>query len=148
MALLSKAAIGIVKQVCGLGQVACAAGGGLVHSVDPAVNHVMGIAHELDLIIPLFQNICLGVLVVIAGHLVDGEGQGDGLALAGVQQLGLVKGAEPHMGFFDAALGVGSGVVELDSLLAGDSAGVGDGDIHGDLTVSAFNSPICWSKVV
>src|SRR5699024_3738105 len=78
------------------------------------------------------QHIAAVGLVVVGGHVLGGKGDGDGLAVAGLEQLGLVEAGQHHMGLFNAAHGVGSGVVDLDHVLAGHAAGVGYLHGHGD----------------
>ena len=74
-------------------------------------------------------------VLVIGGHILDGEGDGDGLGLARLEELGLLVADEVGAGLLDAAIGIGRVEVDLDDVLAGDGAGVGDGYIEADLAV-------------
>ena len=106
--------------------------GGGGHGVLPLVNDLVGVAHQLNLIGAGLQHIAAVGLVVVGGHVLGGKGDGDRLAVAGLEQLGLVEASQHHMGLFNAAHGVGGGVVDLDHVLAGDAAGVGHLHGHGD----------------
>ena len=127
----------VVKAVDGGGHVGGAgiifvidSGGG--HSVLPLVNDLVGIAHQLNLIGAGLQHIAAVGLVVVGGHVLGSKGDGDRLAVAGLEQLGLVEAGQHHVGLFNPAHGVGGGVVDLDHVLAGDAAGVGHLHGHGD----------------
>ena len=104
----------------------------LVHRVIAAVNDVVRVRHQLDLIVAGFQHIAAVFKVVVGGHVLDGKTDGHRLARARLQQAGLAKAGQHHMAFFDAALGVGGGVVDLHDVLAGRVAGVGHLDLHRD----------------
>ena len=100
----------------------------------------MGIvAHSKDIVtgVQLIagEAVVVGIVGVIAGHIGDRDGQRDLLALAGLQLLRLGERAQLHAGLFNLACNIGCGVVELDNILAGAVAGVGDGDLHGHIAV-------------
>ena len=103
-----------------------------VHGVGALVNDLVGIAHQLNLICACLQYIAAVVLVVVGGHVLCGEGNLHRLALAGLEQLGLSKTGQNHMGLFNAADGVGGGVIHLHHVLTGHVAGVCHLDGHGD----------------
>ena len=102
--------------------------------------HIVGIvAHGKDVIacVQLIagKTIVVGVIGVIAGHIGDGNGQGNLLALAGLQLLRLGERAQLHAGLFNLACNIGCGVVELHNILARAVAGVGNGDLHRHIAV-------------
>ena len=104
-------------------------GGG--HFVLPLVDHIVGVAHQLDLVCTGFQNVSLCAGLVVRSHILRGKGDGHLLGSAGLQQACLCKACQHHMGFFNAADGIGCGVVNLHHVLARHSAGVLD--LHGHL---------------
>ena len=104
-------------------------GGG--HFVLPLVDHLVGVAHQLDLVSTGFQNVSLCAGLIVGSHVLRGKGDGHLLGSAGLQQACLCKACQHHMGFFNAADGVGCGVVDLHHVLACHSAGVLD--LHGHL---------------
>ena len=106
--------------------------GGGGHGVLPLVDDLVGVAHQLNLIGAGLQHIAAVGLVVVGGHVLGGKGDGDGLAVTGLEQLGLVEAGQHHVGLFNAAHGVGGGVVDLDHVLTGHAAGVGHLHGHGD----------------
>ena len=106
------------------------------HGVGPAVDDVVGVVHQLDLILAGLQHIAARAEGIKGGHILLGEGDSDGLGGAGLQEAGLGKARQDHVGFFDAALGIGGGVVDLHYVLAGNAAGVGDLDLQGDGAVA------------
>ena len=92
----------------------------------------MGVGAEADHVVAGILHV--GALRAIpAGHVADGEADLEGLALAGLEKLGLVEVAEHDGALLEAALGVGSGVVDLHDVLAGHGAGVGDGHLGDDV---------------
>ena len=111
--------------------VIAAVGDGGGDFVLPLVDDVVGIAHQLDAVSTGFQNVSLGARFVVGCHILGGEGDGHLLGVAGLQQTRLGKACQHHMGFLDAADGVGGGVVDLHYVLACHSAGVLD--LHGHL---------------
>ena len=106
--------------------------GGGGDGVLPLVDDVVGVVHQLNLIGAGLQHIAAVGPVVVGGHVLGGEGDGDGLAVAGLEQLGLAEAGQHHVGLLNAAHGVGGGVVDLDHVLAGHAAGVGHLHGHGD----------------
>ena len=74
--------------------------------------------------------VVVGIIGIVACHFFHGDGQGDLLALAGLQLLGLGKGAQLHAGFLDLAGDVGGGIVQLDNILARAVSGVGNGHFY------------------
>ena len=104
-------------------------GGG--HFVLPLVDHLVGVIHQLDLISTGIQNISLCAGLIVGSHILRGKGDSHLLGSAGLQQAGLCKACQHHMGFFNAADGIGCGVVDLHHVLACHSAGVLD--LHGHL---------------
>ena len=104
-------------------------GGG--HFVLPLVDDLVGVIHQLDLVSAGFQNISLCAGLIIGCHILRGKGNGHLLGGTGLQQACLCKACQHHMGFFNAADGIGDGVVDLHHILACHSAGVLD--LHGHL---------------
>ena len=72
------------------------------------------------------------VQVVVGRHVLDGKVDREGLARTGLEEPGLREAAQDDLSLLDPASGVGSGVVQLDDVLARAIAGVGDLDRHGD----------------
>ena len=104
------------------------------------VVHIVGImAHGEDVVtrIQLIagEAVVVGVVGIVAGHVGDGDRQGDLLALAGGQLLRLGERAQLDAGFFNFPCRVRGGVVELDNVLARAVTGVRDGNIDGHITV-------------
>ena len=102
------------------------------HGVGAAVDDLVGVVHQLDLILAGLQDVAARAEGVEGGHILLGEGDGDGLGGAGLQQAGLGEARQHHVGLLDAALGVGGSVVDLHHVLARRAAGVGDLDLQGD----------------
>ena len=115
----------------GAAGVIAAVGDGSGHFVLPLVDDVVGVVHQLDLVSTGFQNVSLCARFVVGRHILRGEGDGHLLGVTGLQQTRLGKACQHHMGFLDAADGVGCGVVDLHHVLACHSAGVFD--LHGHL---------------
>ena len=105
---------------------------GVFDNVFPAVDHVVGVAHQLDFVCARFQHIAAVSFAVEGSHFLGREGDGQCFAFAGPEQPGLGKAGQHHMGFLDAAGGVGRGVVHLDHVLAIRAAGICDLDLHRD----------------
>ena len=112
--------------------VALAVGHGAVHGVFPAVDDFVGIGHQLDLVAARVQHVAARARRVIRGHVRNGKLHRDRLALARLQQVRLAEAGQHHMALFDAAGGVGGGVVDLHHILAGHIAGVGHLHLHAD----------------
>ena len=115
----------------GAAGVIAAVGDGCGYFVLPLVNDVMGVVHQLDLVGTGFQNVSLCARFVVGGHILRGKGDGHLLGGTGLQQIRLGKACQHHMGFLDAANGVGCGIVDLYHVLACHSTGVLD--LHGHL---------------
>ena len=105
---------------------------GIVHGVG-IVAHSKDIVTGVQLIAG--KAVVVGIVGIVTGHLLHGNGQGNLLALAGLQLLRLGERAQLHAGLFNLACNIGCGVVELHNILAGAVAGVGDGDLHGHIAV-------------
>ena len=120
------------RSVGGAG-VALAVVHGLRDGVLPHVDHVMGVVHQLDLIGAFLEHIAARAPAVEGGHVLLPEGNGQGLAFAGIKQPGLGEARQHHMGFLDAAPGIRGGVVHLSHILAGHGAGIGDLHLHDDV---------------
>ncbi len=95
----------------------------------------MGVGAQADHVLALVQHVG-SLLGAPRGHLTHRELQLKRLGLAGLQQVGLSKGAQDNRGLLGLTLGVRGGVVDLDNVLAGHVAGVGDGHGGGHLVVS------------
>ena len=112
--------------------IALAVDDGFRHGIGPAVDQLVGIVHQLDLVVAGFQHVAAGPEGVEGGHVLRREGDGHGLGGAGLQQAGLPEARQHHVSLLDAAPGVGGGVVDLHHVLAGHSAGIRDLHLHGD----------------
>ena len=115
----------------GAAGVVAAVSDGSGHFVLALVDHLMGVVHQLDLVSTGFQNVSLCAGLIVGSHILRGKGDGHLLGSAGLQQASLCKACQHHMGFFNAADGIGCGVVDLHHILASHSAGVLD--LHGHL---------------
>ena len=104
----------------------------ILHGVIPAVNDIVGISHQLDLVRTRIQHIAAVLQVIVGGHILHGEGHSHRFTGSGVQQTGLAKAGQHHMALLDAAHSVGRRIVDLHHILAGYIAGVGHLDLHGD----------------
>ena len=96
----------------------------------------MGVCIGADDVIASLQHIAAVVLVIVGSQLLHRDGEVDGLALAGSQLVGLGEVQQVCGGLLDAAVGIRRIAVDLDNILAGNRAGVGDGD--GELQVCAI----------
>ena len=110
----------------GAAGIIAAVGDGCRYFVLALVDHIMGVVHQLDLVGAGLQNVSLCAGLIVGGHILRGKGDGHLLRGAGLQQAGLCKACQHHMGFFNAADGVGRGVVYLHHILACHSTGVLD----------------------
>ena len=99
------------------------------------VDHVVRIGLDGDVVIALLQHVRLSVLLVVGGHVVIVELDLHGLGSARLELLGLFERNQVLGCLLDAAIGVRRVVVDLDHVLAGLIAGVGDGHIERDLAV-------------
>ena len=79
-------------------------GGIILGNFGPTV----GIFTEVECVVAAVQNIAAIIFVIIAGQIVLGNGQGQGLAFTGSQQVGLIKSGQNNLGLLDAAGCVGS----------------------------------------
>ena len=104
----------------------------LGHGVGALVDDVVSIAHELDRVVARVEHVAALARVVVGGHVGHGKAHGHVLLGTRLEHLRLAKPGENHVALLDAPLGVGCGVVDLDDVLAGNVAGVLDGDRHGD----------------
>ena len=100
---------------------------GIVHGVG-IVAHGKDIVAGVQLIAG--KAVVVGIVGVVACHLLHGNGQGKLLALAGLQLLGLGKGAQLNAGFLNLADRIRGGVVQLHNILARAVAGVGNGHFY------------------
>ena len=80
------------------------------------------------------KHVCL-LVGAVGGHVAHGELNGDLLARAGVERVGLGKAAQHDSGLLEPACGVRGGVVHLDDVLACHGACVGNRDLDRDLLV-------------
>ena len=96
----------------------------------------VGIGVDGDGVVAGLQHVSAGTVGVIGSHVLHVEGDGQGLGSAGLQHVGLVEGDEVGAGLLNAAVGVGRIVVDLDHILAGHIAGVGDGHVKGNGAVA------------
>ena len=117
-------------------RVALAEDDGLRDGVGAAVDQLMRILHQLDLIVAGLEHIAARAEAVEGGHVLRLEGDGHGLGGAGLKQAGLAEASEHDVRLFDTALRVGGGVIDLHHVLAGNVAGVRDLHLHGDGTVA------------
>ena len=101
-----------------------------------AVQHSVRVGADGHNIFACFQHIAavFGLVAgrVIGGHILQFDGEADGLGLTGLQQLGLGEVDQIDGGLLNAAVGVGRRVVQLHNILTSHIAGVGDGDFQGD----------------
>ena len=100
----------------------------------------MGVLGEVEVVFARIELIAdefvlVGVVVVVGSHVARGDFQGEHFALARIEGIGLGIGRQIDGGLFDAAFGVGGGIVELDDVLSGNFAGVGDLDLDGEGTI-------------
>ena len=110
-------------------------GDGVLHGDLLMVDHVVRIGLDGDVVIALLQHVRLSVLLVVGGHVVIVELDLHGLGSARLELLGLFERNQVLGCLLDAAIGVRRVVVDLDHVLAGLIAGVGDGHIERDLAV-------------
>ena len=122
----------------GLGSIAVgghAVGSGLALSSQDVVQSIMGVRADGEVVVARVHDEGLGVLAVVAGQQAHVHIHGNGLALAGLQGVGLFVVHQLQGGLFDAVLlvvvGVGCAGVQLHDSLAGHIAGVGGGHGHG-----------------
>ena len=99
------------------------------------IDHMMGIRLDGDGVIALFEHVCLGVLVIIRSHVVIIELDLHSLRGARLKLLGLLESDKVLGSLLDAAIGVRRIVVDLNNVLAGGVASVGDGHVERDLAV-------------
>ncbi len=109
-----------------------AVGDGLIHHILPAVDDLMGVGHQLNLVGSGLQHVAPRAVLVIGGHIVHCEGEGEGLTVPRLEQPGLAEGGQHHVGFLNAAHGVGGGEVHLSHVLARRVPGIRDLHLHGD----------------
>ena len=95
----------------------------------------MGIGVDGDHIAALLQDVSLVVVLVVGGHILQGDGEADGLGSAGLQNFGLVECDQVCGGLLNAAVGIGRIEEDFHDGLAGGITGVGDGDIEGQIAV-------------
>ena len=93
---------------------------------------MVGVGLEGEGVLPRLQHVGPLVFVVVGGHVLHVQGEGDSLALPGLEQPGLGEGPQHHAGLLDAAGGVRWGIVQLHHVLARRRAGVGDRHVHRD----------------
>ena len=95
----------------------------------------MGVRADGEVVVARVHDEGLGVLAVVAGQQAHVHIHGNGLALAGLQGVGLFVVHQLQGGLFNAVLlvvvGVGCAGVQLHDSLAGHIAGVGGGHGHG-----------------
>ncbi|SCJ52351.1 Uncharacterised protein [uncultured Flavonifractor sp.] len=99
------------------------------------VHHVVGVAAQGDDVVAGLQGPGLVGGVVVGGHVLHVELDGVVLGGAGLNQVGLLEGHQIHGGLLNGA-GVGRIVVDLQHVLAGHVAGVGD--LHPDSDHAVF----------
>ena len=99
------------------------------------IDHMMGIGLDGDGVIALLQHPSLGTLVVIGSHIVIIELDLHSLRGARLKLLSLLESDEVLGGLLDTAIGVRRVVVDLNNVLAGGVASVGDGHIKRDLAI-------------
>ena len=132
LAVLHVGKVGHGGGLVGGAGIALAVDHGVLHGIGPAVDGLVGVVHEPDLVIAGLQHIAAGAEGIEGGHVLRGKGHGHGLGGAGLQQAGLGKADQRHMGLLDAALGIGGGVIDLHHVLARSVAGIGDLHLQGD----------------
>ena len=110
-------------------------GDGVVHGDLLGADHSVGVGVDGDVVIALFEHVCLGILVIIGSHVIVFEFDGHVLGSARLKLLGLLEANQVGTGLFDATFGVRRVVVDLNNILASGVAGVGDGHINGDLAI-------------
>ena len=102
----------------------------VVDGPDATVEFGMGIGVDGDGVVARLQHPRLGILVIIGGQVVGGEGEVDGLRFTRFEQVGFLLVQQVGGGLLDAAVGIGRVVVDLDHVLACRIAGVGDGHLE------------------
>ena len=111
-----------------------------VSNVDPlGIDHMVRIGLDRDGVITLLQHPSLGILVVIGSHIVIIELDLHSLRGARLKLPGLLESDEVLGGLLDTAIGVRRVVVDLNNVLAGGVASVGDGHIKRDLAILVEN---------
>ena len=95
----------------------------------------MGVGVDGNVVIALFEHVCLGILVIVGSHVIVVEFDGHGLGSARLEFFGLFEANQVGAGLLDATFGVRRVVVDLDNVLAGSIAGIGDGHVNGDLAI-------------
>ena len=96
----------------------------------------MRVVHQLDLIIACFKNIAAGTERIEGSHVFRTERDRHSLGFAGLQKTGFAESCENDMRFFNAALCIRRGVVNLNDVFARNAAGVCDFDLHCDRIVA------------
>ena len=134
----------IIKLICCSSVVTCAGviltiNDGAVYCIFPAVNQVMGIVHQLDLVSPGIQNITPIGDIIIGSHILHGKLDAHSLAFARLQQLRLAKTGQYHMAFLNAAHRIRRGIINLYHIFARSVTRIRHLDIHGNgLVVSCI----------
>ena len=100
----------------------------------------MGISVDvegIDAILKLIalEAILVGIAIVVGSGIVGIEGQRDGLAFARLEKRRLGKVDQDLVGLLDSAFRIGKRDIELDDVLAGDIAGIGDLDFDGHFAI-------------
>ena len=125
--------------------------GGAVHARRHGVGfgqlHIVRVAARGDNVIARFQLIAgvaigVGVIPVVARHVLRNPVNGHRLRLTGLKQVGLGKADKVRARLFNAALGVRRIGVHLHNFLACHVAGVGDLHLHGQLLEGVGNRGI------
>ncbi len=103
---------------------------------DLAVENGVRVAADADLVVARFEDVAAVSLLIIGGELLELEGHGQGLGLAGLEHAGLGVADQVGGCFFDAAVGVRRIGVDFHNVLACAVAGIGHGHVEGDLVAA------------
>ena len=110
-------------------------GDGVFHGDLLGINHGVGVGVDGNVVIALFEHVCLGILVIVGSHVIVVEFDGHGLGSARLEFFGLFEANQVGAGLLDATFDVRRVVVDLDNVLAGSIAGIGDGHVNGGLAI-------------
>ena len=118
--------------VCGAG-ISLAVDHCLGDLMGSAVNHFMGVVHQLDLISARFQHIAARAFAVEGCHVLLAERDRQHLRFSRLQEFRFRETRQYHVSFLDAAFGVRRGIVNLRHILARGLTGIGHLHLQDDV---------------
>ena len=102
-----------------------------IHRVGLLIDDVVRVGARRNLVVADLEHVGLRVHRVVGGERIAVPCDRQRLGLTGLQQLRLLVRQQVRGSLFDATVGVGRVVVDLDDVLTGDLAGVRDGHVRG-----------------